>query len=253
MSLVIILLLLLAVLTGVALSGLRRITFPRKPGLEGIEAPETAEAYDRISGWPQFCLLRRMIARKLAAYRPTGTLADIGCGPGRLAILIAQRHPGLHVIGVDAAEEMIRTARSKTSSQGLSSRVEFRVGDVGCLPLPDGTIDFALSTLSLHHWSDPAEGLEELQRVLKPGGQVLLFDLRRDPRRLFFWLMSFAQRIVVPGALRRANEPLGSLLSSYTLVELDGLFRRLPFKEYRVEGGVGWAFVWAAKGLPDRV
>jgi ubiquinone/menaquinone biosynthesis C-methylase UbiE len=107
-----------------------------------------------------------MIAHKLAAYRPSGTLADIGCGPGRLAILIAHRHPDLHVIGVDAAEEMIRTARSKASSQGLSSRVEFRVGDAGSLPMPDGTIDFALSTLSLHHWSEPAKGLKEIQRVL---------------------------------------------------------------------------------------
>jgi hypothetical protein len=53
--------------------GFSRITLPRKPGFEGIEDPESAQAYDRISRWPQFGLLRRMIAGKLAKYRPSGT------------------------------------------------------------------------------------------------------------------------------------------------------------------------------------
>ena len=250
MNIGIILLVLLAVLAGVLLAGLGRITLRREPGLEGIESPETAAAYDRINDWPQFRALRSMFARKLASIHPTGTLADIGCGPGRLAFLIAQRHPGLHVIGVDAAEEMVRTAGSNASSRGFSNRVEFRLGDVGSLPMPDDSLDFAVSTFSLHHWSDPVKGLTEIHRVLKPGGQLLLFDLRRDPRRLFYWLMNFAQGVVVPDALRRANEPLGSLLSSYTLSELDDLFRRLPFHKYRAEGGVAWAFVWAVKGGP---
>lgn len=59
------------------------------------------------------------------------------------------------------------------------------MGDVAGLPLPDGALDWAVSSLSLHHWSDPDRALGEICRVLKPGGQMLLFDLRRDPRRPF--------------------------------------------------------------------
>jgi ubiquinone/menaquinone biosynthesis C-methylase UbiE len=246
-----ILLIILTFAASVALYGLRRINIPRKPGFEGIEAPETADAYNRISRWPQFRLLRLMFVRKLADYAPSGILADIGCGPGYLATLIAQRHPQLHVLGLDAADEMVKAAESSASNLGLSDRVKFRRGDAADLPLRDGTLDFAVSTLSLHHWSDPTRGLAEAHRVLKPGGQLLLFDLRRDSRRLFLWLVHFAQGVVVPAALRRANEPLGSLQSSYSLAEVEAMLAKSQFKEHAIDGRAAWVFVWARKASQE--
>jgi ubiquinone/menaquinone biosynthesis C-methylase UbiE len=233
--------------TAFIILGFSRITFPRRSSFEGIEDPESAQAYDRISRWPQFRMLRRMIVGKLAKYQPKGILADIGCGPGYLTTLITQRHRHLHVVGFDTSYEMIRTATLNASTLDLSDRVEFREGDVSSLPMPEGTLDFAVSTLSLHHWSDPNQGLAEFHRVLKPGGQLLVFDLRRDSRRFFYWLLRFAQMCVVPAALRRINEPLGSLLSSYTAAEVENLFARSPFSDWRIEGGPAWVFAWAGK------
>ncbi len=221
---------------------------PRSPGLGGIDNPDTAFAYDRISNWPQFSLLRRMVAARLARCKPAGTLADIGCGPGQLAILIAEQFADLRVIGIDTTGEMVKAGTSKASALGLEGRLEFRRGEVERLPLPDSSLDLAISTLSLHHWSNPTGGLGEIYRVLGPGGRLLLFDLRRDSRRIFSWFLRFAQAIVVPRALRIANEPLGSLLASYTPAELQDLLSRSPFKEWRIEEGVGWLFVWATKG-----
>jgi len=227
--------------------GWPRIHFPRQPSLEGIEDRQAAQAYDRISRWPQFRALRWMIVRKLGEYQPSGALADIGCGPGLLTTLIAQTCPHLRVLGLDTADEMIRTAAANASSLGLSQRVEFRKGDVGSLPLSDASLDFAVSTLSLHHWSDASRGLTEIHRVLKPGGQLLLFDLRRDPRRFFYWLLRFGQAFIVPTALSRINEPVGSVLASYTPAELEGLFARSPFGQCKVQAGLGWVFVWGKK------
>lgn len=228
--------------------GAPRLVVPRRPGFEGIEDLDAARAYDRVSRWPQFRLLRRIIVRKLSGYRPTGILADIGSGPGLMTMLIARNHPELHVVGFDTADEMVRTAELNASNLGLSDRVDFRLGDVSRLPMPDGSLDFALSTLSLHHWSRPSDGLSEINRVLKPGGQLLLFDLRRDARRFIFLLLRFAQSVVVPADLRRINEPLGSLQSSYALHELEELLTQSPFREWKIEGGAGWVFVWARKG-----
>lgn len=243
----------LVILAIVALAavGYVRIELPRRPGLEGIEDSQAAQAYDRISRWPQFRLLRRAIVGKLTQYHPEGVLADIGCGPGRLTILIAQRHRNLHVVGLDTADEMIRAAVVNASSEGLADRVEFREGDVGDLPMPTGALDFAISTFSLHHWPHPDRGLAEIHRVLQPGGQLVLFDLRRDPRRFFYWLLRFAQEVVVPAGLRHVNEPLGSLLSSYTGAELEGLLVHSPFNEWKIEEGAGWVFAWARKSAPD--
>lgn len=231
--------------------GLSRIELSRKSGPEGIEDPEAAHAYNRISRWPQFRLLRYLIVTKLTNHKPSGMLADIGCGPGYLTTLIAQKHSSLRVVGVDASEEMIRAADMNATSAGLTGQVEFRVGDVMSLPIPDSTIDFAVSTFSLHHWPDPACGLTEIHRVLKDGGQLLLFDLRRDPCRFFYWLMRFATAVVVPSTLRRINEPLGSALSSYTAREIHGLLESSPFKGCMLEGGAGWIFAWATKPLSD--
>ena len=230
--------------------GLSRVELPRTPSFEGIEDLEIARAYDRISRWPQFRLLRRMFARKLADYRPAGILSDVGCGLGYLTTLIAQNHRNLQVVGIDTADEMIKVADLNASNLGLSDRVEFRRGDAGNLPIPDDTFDFAVSTLSLHHWSDPSRSLDEIHRTLKAGGQLLLLDLRRDSRRFFFWMLGFAQRVVVPAGIRRVNEPLGSLQASYTLTELEDLLAESLFQEHKIEGGAGWVYVWARKGYP---
>jgi ubiquinone/menaquinone biosynthesis C-methylase UbiE len=229
------------------LVGFQRVDLPRTPSFEGIEDPQTTRAYDRISRWPQFRLLRLMVARKLADYSPSGILADVGCGPGYLTTLIAQRHPHLQVLGLDASDEMVKAADLNALNLSLSDRVKFRRGDAADLPLPDGTLDFAVSTLSLHHWSNPSSGLAEAHRVLKGGGQLLLFDLRRDSRRFFLWLVHFAQGVVVPAALRRANEPLGSLLSSYSLAEIEAMLAKSEFKEYTIDGRAAWIFIWARK------
>lgn len=224
-----------------------RMRIPRTSGLEGIDDPAAAEAYDRLSRLPQFGLLRALTLRKIGEQRPAGVLADIGCGPGRLTIRIAAKFPDLAVMGIDASDEMVRSAAANASALGLAPRLDFRQGDVARLPLPSEALDFAVTTFSLHHWSNPAQALAEIYRVLKPGGRLLVFDLRRDARRIFSLLLRFAQAVVVPAPLRRANEPLGSLLASYTEDEVEGLFARSPFVSCRIVGGAGWMWVWGEK------
>jgi len=237
------------VLISILFLGLTRVKLPRQSGFEGIESPEVVQAYDRISRWPQFKVLRRIIVGELKKYHPKGMLVDAGCGPGYLVAVIARAFPDLRITGSDISEEMTAKATRNLAALGFGDRVEFRQGDVQRLPFDDSSADFVISTLSLHHWSGPPRAFREIHRVLKPGGQFLVFDLRRDCRRFFFWLVWFAQHFVVPKAMRVTNEPINSALSSYTPDELAAFVVSLPLKQWRVKPGWGWMFLWGQKAV----
>ena len=120
--------------------------------------------------------LHRRVAEEVAS-RP-GLILDVGTGPGALAVEIAGRCLSCRVLGIDLAPEMLRTAAQRAAEAGVGERVDFQVSDAAQLPLADGSIDAAVSTLSLHHWRDPAAVLRELWRVVRPGGRVLIYDTR---------------------------------------------------------------------------
>jgi ubiquinone/menaquinone biosynthesis C-methylase UbiE len=77
---------------------------------------------------------------------------------------------------------MIARARTNDGRRPPGRRPSFLVGDAAALAFPDGSFDLVVSTLSLHHWADPAAGLAEIGRVLRPGGRALIWDLRPDGR-----------------------------------------------------------------------
>ena len=103
---------------------------------------------------------------------------EVGCGPGHLAIKLAQR--GFDVTGLDLDPAMIRRAliTADRIDRSNPTRPEFNVGDVADLPFPDASFDIVVSTLSMHHWADPTRGLAEIGRVLQPDGRALIWDFR---------------------------------------------------------------------------
>ncbi len=235
-------------LLAISIMGYRRQSISRTVSRESIEDVEVVRAYDRISRWPQFRFLRRIIVGELRKHHPEGVLVDVGCGPGYLIATMARAFPHLGIVGVDIAEEMLQMAAKNLSSPDLAEKVSFRQGDIRELPLDDNSVDFVVSTLSLHHWSEPKQSLQEIHRVLKPSGQFLIFDVRRDSRRMLYWLIRFAQTFILPSALRRINEPTGSFLAGYTPADLETLLSMTPFKQWRIQPGFGWVFVWGGKG-----
>ncbi|HUT99413.1 MAG TPA: class I SAM-dependent methyltransferase, partial [bacterium] len=216
----------------------------RRRSLEGIDVPGAVRAYDAMSRTPGFWLLRQLVLRRLGGWKPEGTLADVGCGPGYLLRAAAKKFPRLRLVGVDIAEEALDTARRNLDP----ARVELLRGGSGSLPLPDGSCDFVVSTFSLHHWSRPGEIFAEFSRVLRPGGRFLVMDLRRDapaPVHLFVCLVT---AVVVPRELRRIREPVGSLRASYTAAEAKTLLSETPFEDCGVERGLAWMYLRGRKG-----
>jgi ubiquinone/menaquinone biosynthesis C-methylase UbiE len=215
----------------------------RVVGEEAVDDPEIAHAFNRIMRIHHMRLARWAIARRAVAMKPAGQAVDLGCGPGYLVLQLAQAAPGLQVTGIDLADKMLVAAEAYARRSGLQDRVAFKKGDVAQIPFPDGSLDLVVSTFSLHHWSDPIRALDEIARVLRPGGVFLVADLRRDMAAPGYMLLWFATNFVVPSALRRVREPLSSRGASYTPHEAEQLAGRSRLTGWRVSHGPLWLII----------
>jgi SAM-dependent methyltransferase len=145
-------------------------------------APDAA-IYDAVTA-PLLDGFFGQVAGKVAGFAPGGRVLEVGSGPGRLAVRIAELDPDVRIAGVDLAPEMVERAEALAARSGVADRVAFRVGDVASLPFAEASFDAAVSTFSLHHWPEPARGLAEVYRVLRPGGVAVIYDLAGWIRRL---------------------------------------------------------------------
>lgn len=218
---------------------LRREPGERETRLGAIEDPEAARAYARLSDWPHFRLIRWFAARQTAA-GVAGRALDIGSGPGKLALELARRSPALTVVGIDSSPEMVQLATENAREAGLGDRVTFGEGSVEAIPFPEASFDLVVSTLSLHHWSDPVAGLRETGRVTRPFGRYFVLDLRRDIAILPWLGIGLAQKVMLPPALRHVDEPRGSVLAAYTPGEAQQLARQAGLSDAQVTCGPFW-------------
>jgi arsenite methyltransferase len=122
----------------------------------------------------------RRAAIAKAHLRPEMTVADVGAGTGFLSAGLAPMVA--KVILVDASSEMIEVA--KTNLAGYNN-LEFHVADGLELPLPANSVDAVFANMYLHHCPDPLAALREMARILKPGGRLVVTDLRSHP---YTWL-----------------------------------------------------------------
>jgi ubiquinone/menaquinone biosynthesis C-methylase UbiE len=142
---------------------------------EAIPAP-AAIFYDAI---PAKILRKpeRKIANEIIEKIKSGTVVDLGSGTGFLSIEIARRATGLQVYGIDLSRQMVKIA--KRHAQGVEN-AQFEFGDAAALSFEDGSIDFIVSTGSLHHWNRADKVFDECYRVLKKDGEGWIYDPCRD-------------------------------------------------------------------------
>ena len=125
-----------------------------------------------------------------------GTGADVGCGSGRWAIMVAPRVAHLHLL--DVSPEALAVARENLKSQ---NNVSFHVSSVGAIPLPAQSLDFAFSLGVLHHVPDTQKAIDAISEKLKSGAPFLVylyyaFDNRPSWYRAL-WMLSNVVRLVV--------------------------------------------------------
>ncbi|MGB9119410.1 MAG: methyltransferase domain-containing protein [Candidatus Angelobacter sp.] len=153
------------------------------------------------------------------------TVLDVACGPGLLACAFAR--VAKHVTGIDMTPAMLEQARRTQQEQGLKN-LSWQQGDVYSLPFPDAQSSIVSSRFVFHHLQDPAAALQEMKRVCKAGGKIVVADMAPQPAKAD--ALNAAELLRDPSHVRAL--PLDELLD---LFEQAGL-NAPQINSYRMEG-----------------
>jgi SAM-dependent methyltransferase len=150
---------------GLLVRGIRRLD-----QRSGLASRRGTRAYARVARL--FAALHRRAALDAVAVvgDTEATVVDLGSGPGDLLADLTARLPRAKFVGIEPAPQM----RQQASARGVRS-ID---GRAEAIPLPDRSADLMVSTLSAHHWDDPVAAFREIARVLRPGGQARVYDVR---------------------------------------------------------------------------
>jgi demethylmenaquinone methyltransferase/2-methoxy-6-polyprenyl-1,4-benzoquinol methylase len=166
-----------------------------------------AARYDLLNRLLSFGLDRSWRRRAGASLAPeAGCYLDIGCGTGDIALEILRRSPAGRVIGIDPCDAMLAIGRRKIAAAGRGGAIELQNGDVLEMKFPAGAFAGAITAFCLRNVTDRKRALQEMRRVLRPGGRLVILELATPSRGIMRRLFRVYERGVIP-ALARLSQP----------------------------------------------
>ncbi|MCB0700711.1 MAG: methyltransferase domain-containing protein [Chitinophagales bacterium] len=165
-----------------------------------------------------------------------GKYLDIGCGTGNYLKALSDK--GLDIIGVDPSDTMLKEAKEKNPNTTLIQ------GKAENLPFDDANFDGGMGIFTLHHWNDIQQGINEIYRVLKPGGQFVFFSF--TAKQMYgYWLHHY-----FPEMIRISGEAIPSEEEMFTIFNNAG-FSNIATENYFIHKGLTDLFLYANKHTPE--
>lgn len=171
--------------------------------LQGAIVGEAARHYAGLKKWAG--IMYRGIAATIGRSASRGRFLEMGAGPGFLAVMLAVKYPGITFTLADLSPDMADIAGEHISKSGAdASRFSYAVGDVCDRGFVEslGQFDCVYSTFSLHHWQEPEAALDNLWRVVAPGGVLVIHDFRR-----IGWLAALSGNGGMGKSVKRSFKP----------------------------------------------
>jgi len=208
----------------------------RKPEPELMGDEDEVSAYASAAGQKHLeALDNSFVDRILSLSARDGHLSGrwlaVGCGPGNLALKIARRCAQGLIVGIDRSRNMVQAARRDACDSGLASCALFHQASADRIPFTSGAFDVVFSNSVLHHLANPCKVFEEMLRVMKPEGAIVVRDLRRPARLAYPWHIRWYGRHY-SGIMKRLFED--SVRAAYTPGELAGLLRSSGMSKARI-------------------
>jgi ArsR family transcriptional regulator len=149
---------------------LQEVLRVRRENFDQHAGPDTRDGRQLVPGrsWAAW-------ARALAHLLPPVDVADLGCGEGYLTIEVARW--ARRVVAIDRSAAVLTRAKA-LAGRRRAANIDFKRGELEKLPLDAASVDVAILSQALHHAATPALAVAEAVRVLRPGGKVLVLDLR---------------------------------------------------------------------------
>jgi ubiquinone/menaquinone biosynthesis C-methylase UbiE len=190
----------------------------------------------------------RARAQAIAAQLPAGAaVLEVAPGPGYLALELA-RLGDVRVAGLDISRTFVRIASDNARRAGVA--IDFRHGDVAHMPFADESFDYLVCVAAFKNFPEPVAALDEMYRVLRPGGRASIFDLRKDAPPAAIDQEVRNMHLAPPNAwLTRLTFRFGLLRAAYTRDGLEAVVARSRFGHGQiVPDGVGFELRLARTG-----
>jgi demethylmenaquinone methyltransferase / 2-methoxy-6-polyprenyl-1,4-benzoquinol methylase len=142
--------------------------------------------------------LWRKKAIRILKHNNPKTILDIATGTSDLAIAASEINPE-QITGIDIAEEMLEIGRNKLKAKKLDHLITLETGDSENLRFPDNSFDAVMVAFGVRNFANPGKGLNEMHRVLNPGGIVLVLEFSKPVKFPVKQLYHFYFKNILPG------------------------------------------------------
>ncbi len=180
-------------------------------------------------------------------------ILDVGTGTAQIPILMCQQQPQYLITGTDLAQSMLIIAQRNVEEAGLNQQIRLERVDCKRMPYPDLEFDMLISNSLVHHLPDPLSFFEEIKRLVRPGGAILIRDLIRPENDLI--VNDLVAKIGGDYDTQQRQLYHDSLKAAFTIAEVQNLIDRVGLENVKLSqsSDVHWTIARQQISISGRI